>query len=140
MNFQNPGRVMLFLFEVKRFLSTKSIREYCESLDLKGNEKIMEIGSGTGIVTRYLSRELKRRGKVVCVDTSKALMDVARSNLRDVCNVEFFDGPLQSLNYADGSFDAAVIHYMLHDVDPSGREALLRSAFRLLAPKGTVYL
>ena len=139
-NFNNPGKLFLVLFTLQRKLSGKTMRNYCDSLGLSGHEHVLEPGSGTGELTGLLSRKLSKGGSVTCVDPSKPLMDIARRELKYANNVIFVPGVIHGIKAQPKGFDACVIHYMLHDINPCEREAFLEKVNTLLSNDGYVYI
>ncbi len=95
---------------------------------------VADVGCGTG----YLSRALARRvARVVCVDSSEAMLGRARENLRDVpAALEFRPGSIEALPLRDAEVDATFAHMVLHhlpDAVPG-----LREMVRATRPGGLV--
>jgi ArsR family transcriptional regulator len=73
---------------------------------------VADVGCGTGFLARALAR---RAARVICIDTSVAMLDKARENLRDVlAALEFRPGAMEALPLRDGEVDAAFAHMVLH--------------------------
>ena len=73
---------------------------------------VADVGCGTGFLARALAR---RAARVICIDTSAAMLDKARENLRDVpAALEFRPGAMEALPLKDGEVDAAFAHMVLH--------------------------
>ncbi len=90
-----------------------------------------DLGCGTGAVADALAPFV---GRVVAVDHSREMLDVARRRLDGRTNVELREGELEALPLADGSLDAALLVLTLHHVpDP---EAVFAEAARVLRPRG----
>jgi ubiquinone/menaquinone biosynthesis C-methylase UbiE len=145
MDFENPDRMYL-IFD--RFLNSRLgsmilpiYRNYVKGLDLAGDERIIELGSGSGIATRHLAGRLhKGGGKVVCVDPSRAMTDMARKRLKSKPNVDILTGDIRDLGLEDESFDAAFVHFTLHDIEQGIRLDTIRALCRKLKPGGKLYL
>ena len=145
MDFENPDRMYL-LFDA--LLNTRLgsmilpiYRNYIKGLGLAGNETVLELGSGSGIATRHLAGVLgKGGGRVLCVDPSRAMMDLARKRLGKYRHVEILTGDLRSLDIEDSSCDAAFIHFALHDIDEAIRLETVTTLFGKLRPGGKLYL
>lgn len=141
MDFQRIGpfeRILEAIFW--NFLRSPYNRSFARGLDLKGNERVLEFGSGSGAVSRHLARLLGRKGRLVCVDTSSGLMAIARKRLKNWSNVEFHDADLPTLHLSKGSFDVVVVHFALHDVPTPLRASLVREMARLLKAGGRLIL
>ena len=68
-------------------------------------ETILELGSGNGILVRELIEAVGPKGRVVGLDASEAILEMARHICPDG---EFFHGDAQNLPFADNTFDAVV--------------------------------
>jgi ubiquinone/menaquinone biosynthesis C-methylase UbiE len=112
---------------------------YLGLLDITAGERVLDVGCGSGAVTREIARRVGSRGLAVGVDPSPALLAVARELARQAgCadRVEFREGSALRLPFPDGSFDAVVCVTVLSHV-PKGEAAIpelvrvLRSGGRL---------
>ncbi|HXQ61406.1 MAG TPA: methyltransferase domain-containing protein [Acidimicrobiales bacterium] len=81
---------------------------------------VLDVGCGPGTITVDLARRVEP-GRVVGVDSSPEVIDVARTAARDgaVANVRFSVGDTYRLDFADRSFDVVHAHQVLqHLADP----------------------
>lgn len=78
-------------------------------LNLKGNEHVLDVATGTGYAAFAIAKHL-RDGKVTGIDFSKGMLMQAmrRSNEQDINNVDFVEMDMQTIDYPDEHFDAAV--------------------------------
>ncbi len=114
---------------------------YVAGLGLRGDERVLELGSGTGLMSRHLSAALsKPGGRLTCVDISEAMTRTARRRLRGRANVEIRVGDIRTLDIPDRSFDAAVIHFMLHDIEEGRRADTVRAVVAKIRPAGRIHI
>lgn len=122
--------------------SVAALRDaYLDRLQLPPDSQVLELGCGTGVVSRALARRPGFAGRVVGVDLSPQLITVAR----DLAHREgleqqltFHVGDAYRLEYAAERFDAVIAHTLLsHIVEPL---AVLREAARVLAPHGRLVI
>jgi ubiquinone/menaquinone biosynthesis C-methylase UbiE len=109
------------------------LRTYLRDIDFPDAARVLEVGCGTGPVTRVLATWPKV-GEVVGVDPSPYLVERARILGSDVPNLVFEVGDGKSLGFKEASFDVVVLHTVLTHV--LGPEALLAEAHRVLRPGG----
>ena len=104
-----------------------------EALGARPVHSLVDLGTGTG---RMLSVLAPRATRAVGLDSSHAMLSVARANLEreGLGRVELRHGDIYAPPLARGSFDLVVIHQVLHYLDDPARA--LREAARLLSPGG----
>jgi ubiquinone/menaquinone biosynthesis C-methylase UbiE len=110
---------------------------YLGLLDLAAGERVLDVGCGSGAVTREIARRVGRRGRAVGLDPSPALLAVARELAQEAAlgdRVEFREGTVLQLPFPDYSFDAVVCVTVLSHV-PKG-EAAIPELVRVLRPGG----
>ena len=100
---------------------------------LAGGYRVLEIGPGTGLVTRRL---LAAGASVVAIEPDPGLASYLRTALTDR-PVEVLESPLESATVEDGAFDLAVAATSFHWVD---QEVGLRKLRRAIRPGGSVAL
>jgi len=110
---------------------------YLGLLDIAAGERVLDVGCGSGAVTRAIAKRVGSRGLAVGLDQSPALLAVARELARQAgvgdC-VEFHEGNALRLPFPDSSFDAVVCVTVLSHV-PKG-EAAIPELVRVLRPGG----
>jgi SAM-dependent methyltransferase len=81
-------------------------QEFVDGLDLRPGMTVLDVACGTG----NLALPAARLGAVVTgVDIAPNLIEQARENAkREGLNVQFDEGDVEKMTYADGSFDAVI--------------------------------
>ncbi|HEX8415997.1 MAG TPA: methyltransferase domain-containing protein, partial [Methylobacterium sp.] len=105
-------------------------------LDALGPRKVqnlIDLGTGTG---RMLGLLAGRATRAVGLDSSHAMLSVARANLEraGLSRVDLRQGDIHAPPFGRGSFDLVLVHQVLHYLDDPARA--LREAARLVAPGG----
>jgi SAM-dependent methyltransferase len=95
---------------------------------------VLEVGSGTGAVSRFLAG-LPGVAGMTGIDPSPILVERARA-IGGPSHLSFDQGDGRKLPYPDAEFDLVVFHTVLCHVP--GAEAPLAEAFRVLRPGGQV--
>lgn len=93
--------------------------------------KVLDIGCGTGELSILFPPD-----RYVGIDISPAYIEFARKHYP----AEFHVMDATALNFADGTFDSAVIVGVLHHLDDDSSRALLSEAGRVLASNGRLVL
>lgn len=101
-------------------------------LDLHGDESILDLGCGDGVLTEQLSL-LVPNGKVVGIDASEGMIDTARQLQKH--NLQF---QLMNMTYIDfrDEFDVIFSNAALHWV--KDHSLLLKRSFAALKPGGRI--
>ena len=100
-----------------------------------GPHDLLDIGTGTGRMLEVLG---PRVGRALGIDQSREMLAVARVNLEKAGLVNSIVrlGDMYQLPLADASFDAIVIHQVLHYADRPA--AAIAEAARVLRPGGAL--
>jgi SAM-dependent methyltransferase len=109
---------------------------FARDLNLRGDERVLDFGSGSGICSRHIAARLKHGGQLACVDISQGWMKVIRKTLRRYNNVSFHLGHITEVDLPDSAFDRIVIHFVLHDIPATERLGVMYSLARRLKPQG----
>ena len=110
---------------------------FVRDLNLRGDERVLDFGSGSGICSRHIAARLKHGGgQLACVDISHGWMKVIRKTLRRYDNVSYHLGHITEVDLPDACFDIAVIHFVLHDIPENERLCVLHGLARRLRPQG----
>lgn len=116
-------------------------RRHIESLGLKGNETVMDFGSGAGIGAKYAARILQKgSGHLTCVDISAVWIKEAKKRLRRFDNVDFRLGDICALGLKDGTYDAIIISFVLHDIPEGERSQKLKCLASKLKKGGKIFI
>lgn len=112
---------------------------YLERLALPEDGRLLEVGCGTGVVSRAIAGRPGFAGRVLGIDHSPVLIDAARRFARDESvdhRVEFEVADAHALDLPDGAFDAVIAHTLLsHVTDPL---RVLGEVARVVRPGGAV--
>ena len=112
---------------------------YLKLIDMSGAAAVVDLGCGTGVVTRALAARDGFAGTVTGIDQSPEFIAAAeRLAATDGVGdrVEFVVGDAHELDFPTASFDAVVAHTLVSHVrDPL---AVLAEAARVVRPGGSV--
>jgi trans-aconitate 2-methyltransferase len=112
-------------------------REVLERLPLRGDERVLDAGCGSGRVTEILVERLLR-GRVVAVDASPSMVEAARERLGEQVDVRVMDLlDLELDEPVDAILSTATFHWIAdHERLFERLHATLREGGRLVAQCG----
>jgi demethylmenaquinone methyltransferase/2-methoxy-6-polyprenyl-1,4-benzoquinol methylase len=91
----------------------------------------LDVACGSGKLTAELARVVGKNGRVVGIDFSPQMLDVAR---RQHPGIEFLEGDALNLPFDDATFDASTIAFGLRNL--AGPVRGLREMLRVVRPGG----
>ena len=110
------------------------VDQACGVAGIGDGDRVLEIGCGTGQLTRSL---LARGLRVTALEPGDRLVRVAEENLRDVGDVEFLHARFEDVRLPRESYEAVFSASAIHWVDP---DLSWRKIADALAPGGTLAL
>lgn len=118
-------------------------------LQLRGNERVLDVGCGHGLLLIGAAKRLPR-GKAVGIDLWSSIDQGNNSRAAALANaqiegvldrVEVHDADMRTLPFAANSFDAVVASLAIHNIKSrEGRRQAMREIARVLKPGGKVAL
>lgn len=140
------GLVMIRSSQVGK---VKQRERLLDRLNLRGDETVLDVGCGRGLLLIGAARRLPH-GKAVGIDLWQAadLSDnrpeaaLANAAAEGVAGrVEVHTGDIQQMPFPEASFDAVVANLALHNIPSAdGRATAIREIARVLKPGGQVAL
>ena len=106
---------------------------------LSGNERVADLGSGTGLLTLPAAAQAKR---VWAVDISSNMCDylATKAKSAELDNVEPVVASIVSVPLVENSIDVVISNYCFHHLDEAGKMTALEEVWRLLVPGGRLVI
>ena len=116
-------------------------RHIVSLLELDGAHQVLDLGCGTGVLTRMIADRLDAAmgGRAVGIDAAAGMVAVARKK-RAAVNCSFEAMAAESLKFEDGAFDAVVSSLFFHHVPLDLKAEALSEALRVLRPGGQLVI
>lgn len=104
--------------------------------ELHAGETVLDLGSGAGLDLLLSARRVGPAGRVIGVDMTTEMVELARRNTADAGNVEVRLGRIEEVPLPDSSVDVVISNCVLNL--SADKPAVLREIARVLRPGGRV--
>jgi len=109
-------------------------RRTLEALALQPGETVLDVGCGPGYLALEMAKQVGSSGRVIAIDTSEPMLDIARSRCAGLKQVELSLANAAALPCENASIDvAAAVQVYLFTAD---LDAVVRELARVLRPGG----
>lgn len=128
----------LMTFGLERQFSKMAI----DLLELKGNEKVLDVGCGTGRITMEVAKRLSPQGGpfIIGLDAAPEMIKVAQKKSKDLKNIYFKIGVAERLPYKTDFFDAVISTFFFHHLNFELKKMALKEIGRVLKRNGKVII
>ena len=104
---------------------------------LKPGENVLDVGCGTGVLTRMAAEAVGPAGKAIGIDPAPKMIGIARKNAAFFGNkAEFRLAAIEHLPFENETFDAVLSSAMIHHLPPDLKHAGLLEVKRVLKTGG----
>ena len=108
---------------------------------LRRGERVLDVGCGTGGVTIPAKMRVGENGSAAGIDPSPEMIAVARRKAqRAGIEIDFRVGVIESLPFADETFDVVTSSLMMHHLPPHLQVKGLAEIRRVLKPGGRILI
>lgn len=116
-------------------------RNILEALNIQPQHRVLDLGCGTGVLTRLIANKLDNSAGGFClgIDAAAKMIAVAdKKRLSPTCRFDVMAA--ENLNFEDNYFDAVVSSLFFHHVPLDLKRKSLSEAFRVLKPGGRLLI
>ncbi len=107
-----------------------------ELAELNGNEKILDVGCGTGILACKIAKEYNNV-LLYGIDISENLINLAKRKVsKNGYNIDFRVGSVLELPYKKNTFDVVLTSIMFHQLDIGEKQKAVEEIYRVLKYNG----
>ena len=108
-----------------------------DELNLQSGQSILEIGCGTGVLTRWIARRTQGHNPITGIDLNQYFLAEARvlADREGLHELVFQKADAERLPFADGEFDIAFASTVMEECDA---DRMLKEMVRVVNPGGRV--
>jgi len=112
-------------------------QQVVDSLNVKQGHKILDVGCGTGVVTKLISEKLsvKENGMATGIDAAGKMIEGAVKK-RESSTCSFRVAAAENLPFENDAFDSVVSTLFFHHIQLDLKEKSFAEAFRVIKPGG----
>ena len=108
-------------------------KRFVETVDLKENEIVLDVGSGSGDIASEILKE-NIPTSLYLLDLNEEMLLEGRKRLKKEKNIKYFIGNAEKLNFENNFFDKYTISFCLRNV--TNYLLSIKEAYRVLKPGG----
>ena len=116
----------------------KFLKQLVPKFGLINGQKILDVGTGTGILIPFLLRAIGPTGHITAIDYAEKMIKVCRSKYGNFSNVSFTVQKIEQIDYASESFDAVTCFGLFPHLE--NRQEILCQLNRVLKQGGKLII
>lgn len=114
-------------------------KQFVDFADPGDGEMVLDICSGTGVLTHLIAERVAPGGWAIGVDLSFKMLQIARGRAKS-SRVSFQKADAEHLPFPEGIFDKVFISFGLHEMPESARHNALFEVNRTLKSGGSLFI
>jgi ubiquinone/menaquinone biosynthesis C-methylase UbiE len=109
-------------------------------MELQPGDSILDLGSGTARNICFMLDLVRPRGRIVGVDSSRDMVELARRRCAEHPQVSFLHQRIEEALPFEDEFDKVVVCFTLHSIEDEEKESVLTNAHRALKTGGLLWV
>jgi ubiquinone/menaquinone biosynthesis C-methylase UbiE len=117
---------------------TDFIDQLVPTFNLKPGQRVLDVGTGTGILISYLLKAVGPTGHITAVDYAEKMIEKCKAKYANIPNVSVAIQQAENLDLPPESFDAVTCFGLFPHLE--NKEAALKQLNRVLKPGGKLII
>jgi ubiquinone/menaquinone biosynthesis C-methylase UbiE len=130
-----------FLLDIATFSRySPFIKKAIELMEIQPEDKILDLGAGTGRNACLMAKYLSENGELIGVDISREMISQFKKKCSGNHNVSIIPSRIdKSLPFIE-KFDKVFISFVLHGFPQNVRESIVKNVFEMLKGNGSFFI
>ena len=116
------------------------IRKTIAMMDIAKQDKILDLGAGTGRNALLMRKYLSEEGQITALDIGPEMIEQFKDKTRQYPNMEIRNQRIDKPLEYEQEFDKVFISFVLHGFPHQVRQRIIENAYRALKPGGTFFI
>ena len=138
--FDNQSNFFIWTYTLRSFFRGGTYNKIIKELNLKGNESVLDFGSGLGFLGQKIIKRLNNEGKLTLIDVSSGFMERTQKKLQKYPNIVYLLGDIREKAIPKESFDYIVSTWVMHHIKPEALEETVKILTDSLKPDGKMFI
>lgn len=114
------------------------LKQFVQSFEISTDSRLLDVGTGTGILIPHLLRILGPKGDITAIDYSKGMVNMWRKKFSHSANVTIVIGSVENLPFSDNFFNTITCFGLFPHLD--NKKNVLNEFHRVLQTKGKLII
>ncbi len=116
------------------------IQKAIQLMSIKSNDRIIDLGAGTGRNAYLMMNYLSTEGELIGIDISSEMVTQFERRCASFANTKIINQRIDKPLPYENEFDKAFISFVLHGFPQDARKQIIRNAFRALKKDGEFFI
>ena len=116
------------------------IKKAIADLNIQKNDKILDLGCGTGRNILLMNKYVSENAELVGMDISEDMERQFNENSKDYPNINFINKRIDQLFEPEQEFDKVFISFVIHGFPHEIRKTVIQNAYNSLKKGGTFHI
>jgi ubiquinone/menaquinone biosynthesis C-methylase UbiE len=114
------------------------LRQLVPTFQLKRGQRVLDVGTGTGILIPFLLEAVGSTGQVTAIDFAEKMVEVCKIKYANLPNVTVLVQQVEKLNFPSGTFDTVTCFGLFPHLE--NKKEALNQINRVLKPGGKLII
>jgi len=116
------------------------IERAVQLMDIKKDDKILDLGAGTGRNACLMAKRLSPKGELIGLDISEEMRSQFKKNCADFPNIKITNERIDKELTYENYFDKVFISFVLHGFPREIRKQIIKNVFKTLKKDGEFFI